>query len=384
MAEDDSHHGNCCCLQGMGEANKQAEAGLALFAKEEELEEELTFDTDSAQKFKDEADVQIKALQDEASALTGKENKKARNAKNKEACALKVTEQYIDALKVLKCLAPPKGSFVKKSAAAAAPVDLKECTKNGLEDPSGFGLQISTLDGNVVTVQVIATDTIGDLMQSVEKLLGIPVAQQRLLSDAVRLCKTSTIAACSLDQTSTVTLIKKGSLQLVPCRTTFTTGFEYISLTPEVETASSSGETVMGVPWTKEYRFRKHLAYDGEGFLYNATEAVFRLSIGSLKIYLASKDEVTAFLVTGEEGRTILEEDKDFFEGSLQAAADAFAECAANECMTPDEFADELMNFEAEKGFFGWKAFKMGLTLGCTNRNDISLWSIIELLKGKS
>jgi hypothetical protein len=369
----------------MGEANKQADVGFALFAKEQELEEELTFDTDAAQKFKDEADVQIKALQDEAAALTGKENKKARNAKNKKACALKVSEQYIDALKVLKGLAPPKGSFVKKSAAAAAPADLKECTKNGrAEDPSGFGLQISTLDGNVVTVQVIATDTIGDLMQSLEKLLGIPVAQQRLLSDSVRLCKTSTIAACGLDQTSSVTLIKKGSLQLTPCRTTFSTGFEYISLTAEVEKASSSGETVMGVPWTKEYFFRKHLAHDREGFLYNATQALFVLSIGSLKIILVSKDEVTAFLVTGEDEQTILEEEKEIFEGSLQAAADAFAECAAKECMTPDEFADELMNFEAEKGFFGWKAFKMGLSLGCTNRNDISLWSIIELLKGKS
>jgi hypothetical protein len=179
-------------------------------------------------------------------------------------------------------------------------------------------------------------------------------------------------------------LVKKGSLQLVPCCTIFSNvGSDYYSPKPRVEIASSSGVTVMGVPWRKQYEFLIHLAKDREGFLYNATESLFSLSIGSLQIILASKDDVTAFLVKGEEGRTILEEEKDFFEGTLQAAADAFAECAAKECMTPDEFADELTNFEAEKGFYGWKAFNMGPSLGSTNRNDISLSSVIELLKGK-
>merc|ERR1712187_657236 len=95
--------------------SKQAQAGLALFAKEEEAE----LDADAAQKFKDGADVQIKTLEEEAAALTGKDNKKARTEKTKEASALKVTKEYIDAVKVLKGLQPPNGNFVKAAAAAA-------------------------------------------------------------------------------------------------------------------------------------------------------------------------------------------------------------------------------------------------------------------------
>merc|ERR1711879_480271 len=58
----------------------------------------------------------IKKLMDEAEALTGKDNKKARKAKEKEASAKKVTKEYIDALKVLKGVKPPNGNFLKTSA----------------------------------------------------------------------------------------------------------------------------------------------------------------------------------------------------------------------------------------------------------------------------
>merc|ERR1712232_628902 len=64
----------------------------------------------------DDADAKIKSLEEEAKALTGKDNKKARTEKSKEASALKVTKEYIDALKVLKGLDPPNGNFIKKAA----------------------------------------------------------------------------------------------------------------------------------------------------------------------------------------------------------------------------------------------------------------------------
>jgi len=103
-------------VRGMGDAAKQAAAGMALFGGEDEIE----FDKDAAQKFKDETDEQIKAFQAEAAALTGKDNKKMRDAKTKEANGLKVTEKYIDALKVLKELKPPNGNFAKVKASAKA------------------------------------------------------------------------------------------------------------------------------------------------------------------------------------------------------------------------------------------------------------------------
>jgi hypothetical protein len=120
-------------VRGMGEAEKQAAAGMALFGGEETVE----FDKDAAQKFKDETDEQIKALQAEAAALTGKDNKKMRDAKNKEASGLKVTEKYIDALKVIKELKPPNGNFAKVKAgapAAAAPAKAAEAAAEPEKD----------------------------------------------------------------------------------------------------------------------------------------------------------------------------------------------------------------------------------------------------------
>merc|ERR1719487_1085341 len=60
----------------------------------------------------------MKAVEAEAAALTGKDNKKARQEKSKEAAAMKNTPEYIDACKVVKGLQPKNGHFVKSKAAA--------------------------------------------------------------------------------------------------------------------------------------------------------------------------------------------------------------------------------------------------------------------------
>lgn len=105
-------------VKGGAEVAKQAAAGMALFAAAEQGQAEL--DKDAAQKFKDETDAKIKALEAEAEALTGKDNKKARSEKSKEASALSKTPEYIDATRVLKDQEPKNGNFIKKAAAPSA------------------------------------------------------------------------------------------------------------------------------------------------------------------------------------------------------------------------------------------------------------------------
>merc|ERR1712066_736815 len=63
-------------------------------------------------------DEQIAALEAEAAALTGKDNKKARTEKSKEASALKTEPKYIDACKVVKGLEPKNGNFATKAKCA--------------------------------------------------------------------------------------------------------------------------------------------------------------------------------------------------------------------------------------------------------------------------
>jgi len=103
-------------VKGGKEIAKAAEAGLALFAKEGEDQVEL--DVDAATAFKAEADAKIAALEAEAAALTGAANKKERQAKSKEASAVKTTPEYIDAQKVMKGQPPKNGNFAKVKAAA--------------------------------------------------------------------------------------------------------------------------------------------------------------------------------------------------------------------------------------------------------------------------
>lgn len=109
-------------IKGGAEIAKQAAAGLALFAGGDGGP--LDVDKEAAQAFKDDADAKIAALDAEAAALTGKDNKKARTEKSKESSAFKTTPEYIDASRILKDQEPKNGNFVRAKAepkAAAAP-----------------------------------------------------------------------------------------------------------------------------------------------------------------------------------------------------------------------------------------------------------------------
>eukprot|EP00929_Paragymnodinium_shiwhaense_P080174 TRINITY_DN417_c0_g2_i1.p1 TRINITY_DN417_c0_g2~~TRINITY_DN417_c0_g2_i1.p1 ORF type:complete len:279 (+),score=141.42 TRINITY_DN417_c0_g2_i1:151-987(+) len=100
-------------VKGTKEMMSQAEAGLKLFKEVKELEG----DTSAAEAWKSSEDARIKAIEAEAEALTGAENKKARQAKSKEVAAMKKTDQYIDAELVLKGKAPKHGFFVLAGSA---------------------------------------------------------------------------------------------------------------------------------------------------------------------------------------------------------------------------------------------------------------------------
>merc|ERR1719380_103432 len=82
---------------------------MALFGKEDQVE----YDVDAATAYKAQHDAKIKEKEDQANALTGKDNKKARTELSKEVSAMKTEEKYVDACKVVKGLAPPKGNFIK-------------------------------------------------------------------------------------------------------------------------------------------------------------------------------------------------------------------------------------------------------------------------------
>jgi len=109
MADDDTVKGGKAMLEA-------AAVGMALFAGQEEDKVEL--DVDGATAFKTKADAQHAALEAEAAALTGKDNKKARTEKSKEASAVKTTPEYIDAVRVIKGQPPKNGNFAKVTAAA--------------------------------------------------------------------------------------------------------------------------------------------------------------------------------------------------------------------------------------------------------------------------
>jgi len=103
MAEDN--------VKGGKEIAALAEKGMALFAAQGE--DKVDLDVAGATKFKEETEAKFAAMEAEAAALTGKDNKKARTEKSKEAAALKTTPEYIDACKVVKGQPPVKGHFAK-------------------------------------------------------------------------------------------------------------------------------------------------------------------------------------------------------------------------------------------------------------------------------
>merc|ERR1740129_509570 len=112
----------------------QAAIGLELLKSDAV---EIEGDVGAATAYKTDIDAKHAQLEAEAAALTGKDNKKARSEKSKEASALRKTDEYIDAERVVKGLAPKHGHFVKAgqapaakeapaAAAAAAPADSDE------------------------------------------------------------------------------------------------------------------------------------------------------------------------------------------------------------------------------------------------------------------
>jgi len=107
-------------VKGMGEAAKQAEAGLKLFGKEEK---EISYDVSGATAYKDDVDKTIAALEEEIKGLAGKDNKKARTDKEKEKKKIKDDLKYIDACKVVKGLEPKNGNFTVVAVPEAAPVE---------------------------------------------------------------------------------------------------------------------------------------------------------------------------------------------------------------------------------------------------------------------
>merc|ERR1712039_911802 len=75
--------------------------------------DQVEYDVEAATAYKEEHDTKIKEKEEAAAALTGKDNKKARTELSKEVSTMKAEEKYVDACKVVKGLAPPKGNFVK-------------------------------------------------------------------------------------------------------------------------------------------------------------------------------------------------------------------------------------------------------------------------------
>ena len=101
-------------VRGTGGMLSQAEEGMKLFAQAAGTAAE--FDRAGAEKYKAEVETRIAALEAEAALLTGKDNKKERAAKGKEAAELKAEQCYVDACKIVKGLEPKFGYFVTKAA----------------------------------------------------------------------------------------------------------------------------------------------------------------------------------------------------------------------------------------------------------------------------
>lgn len=93
----------------------QASKGMQLFAMEEV--EAIVCDQDAATAFKSGVDKQIEDLNEMIKTLSGKENLKLRKEKSKEVSSLSNTDQYIDAVRVLKGQEPKHGHFIKSGGA---------------------------------------------------------------------------------------------------------------------------------------------------------------------------------------------------------------------------------------------------------------------------
>mmetsp|Transcript_22085 Transcript_22085/g.36456 ORF Transcript_22085/g.36456 Transcript_22085/m.36456 type:complete len:264 (+) Transcript_22085:56-847(+) len=108
-------------IRGTGGMMTQAEEGMKLFEAQQGTAAEV--DKDAASKYKQEVEVRIASLENEANLLTGKDKKKERAAKGKEVAELKGEQQYVDACKIVKGLEPKFGYFVTKAAEAPKAVE---------------------------------------------------------------------------------------------------------------------------------------------------------------------------------------------------------------------------------------------------------------------
>uniref|UniRef100_A0A7S1RNE1 Uncharacterized protein n=1 Tax=Alexandrium catenella TaxID=2925 RepID=A0A7S1RNE1_ALECA len=77
-------------------------------------------------------------MDEQIAQLTGKDNKKERSAKSKEASELKAAPQYVDACKVVKGSEPRNGFFVKSSTAAAAKKESPDAKAPPSEPPTSL------------------------------------------------------------------------------------------------------------------------------------------------------------------------------------------------------------------------------------------------------
>merc|ERR1712187_661404 len=98
---------------------KQAAEGLELLKSDTP---EVEGDLAAATAYKADIDAKHAQLEAEAAALTGKDNKKARSEKSKEAAVLKRTNEYIDAERIVKGLAPKHGHVTKAGQAVPTKV----------------------------------------------------------------------------------------------------------------------------------------------------------------------------------------------------------------------------------------------------------------------
>jgi len=124
-------------VSGSAQMMQQAAAGLALLKSDSvEVEGDLA----AATAYKAEIDAKHTQLEAEAAALTGKDNKKARSEKSKEAAALKRTDEYIDAERIVKGLAPKHGHFLKAGQQAPAkPAPAAAAAAPAAEEPAKAG-----------------------------------------------------------------------------------------------------------------------------------------------------------------------------------------------------------------------------------------------------
>ena len=87
------------------------------------------YDHAAAECYKREVEAKISMLEFQQAQLTGKDRKKERSAKGKEAAELRNEQRYVDACKVVKGLEPKFGHFVTKAAvvpeAVKAPEEVK-------------------------------------------------------------------------------------------------------------------------------------------------------------------------------------------------------------------------------------------------------------------